>query len=133
LKSHDVTHLAIDEDGSDEDGSDEDGSGVVGGPLAVDRDGVPVERVGGEGHEVIVRDDDIPDSDLATVDGIPCTTALRTVIDIAPDVDPAHLELIVRDCLARQLFTVAEARRRLAQPGMATRAGADLLGRVLPA
>jgi hypothetical protein len=77
-------------------------------------------------------DDDIPDHDTTTVHGIPCTTALRTVIDIAPDVEPAHLERIVHDCLDRRLFTVDEARGRLAQPDMATRAGAQILRRVLP-
>jgi hypothetical protein len=81
---------------------------------------------------VIVHYDDIPASDLTTVDGIPCTTALRTVIDIAPDEDSEHLAEIVQDCLARGLFTVEEARRRLAQPDMATRPGAELLRRVLP-
>jgi hypothetical protein len=84
------------------------------------------------GQEVIVHCDDIPASDRTTVSGIPCTTALRTVIDIAADVDLAHLETIVRDCLDRRLFTVDEARRRLSQPDMATRAGAVLLRRVLP-
>ena len=82
--------------------------------------------------DVIVHYDDIPASDVTTVSGIPCTTALRTVIDIAADVDLAHLENIVRDCLERRLFTVDEAWRRLSQPDMATRAGAALLRRVLP-
>ena len=59
------------------------------------------------------------------------TTPIRTVIDIAPDVDRAHLERIVQDCLARRLFTVEEAWTRLRQPDMALRRGAELLRRVL--
>ncbi len=93
----------------------------------IDADGVLVERRRVGGQEVIVHYDDIPASDVTTVDGIPVTTPLRTVIDIAPDVDPDHLDQIVRDCLDRKLFTIDEARCRLAQPDMATRRGAALL------
>jgi len=116
----------------DEDGPDEDEADDVGEPLFVDGNGVLAEqrRIGGQ--EVIVRYDDIPESDITTVDGIPCTTALRTVIDLAPEVEPAHLDEMVRDCLDRRLFTVDEAWRRLAQPDMATRPGAELLRGVLP-
>jgi hypothetical protein len=122
----------FDEDGPDEDELDDDDSDGAGEPLMVNRDGVLIERRWVGEQEVIVHYDDIPASDRTTVSGIPCTTALRTVIDIAADVDLAHLETIVRDCLDRRLFTVDEARRRLSQPDMATRAGAVLLGRVLP-
>ena len=122
----------FDEDGPNEDEFDDDDSDGAGEPLMVDRDGLLIERRRVGGQEVIVHYDDIPASDVTTVSGIPCTTALRTVIDIAADVDLAHLETIVRDCLDRRLFTVDEARRRLSQPDMATRAGAVLLRRVLP-
>jgi hypothetical protein len=115
----------------DEDGPDDDSDGR-GEPLMVDRDGVLIERRWVGGQEVIVHYDDIPASDVTTVSGIPCTTALRTVIDIAADVDLPHLEEIVHDLLDRGLFTVDEARRRLSQPDMATRVGAELLRRVLP-
>jgi hypothetical protein len=74
---------------------------------------------------VIVRHDDIPAIDITTDDGIPCTTALRTVIDLAPEVEPKHLEEMVQDCVDRRLFTVDEAWRRLAQHVMATRPGAE--------
>jgi hypothetical protein len=84
-----------------------------------------------DGNEVIVRHDDIPASDLTTVDGIPCTTALRTVIDLAPEMEPAEFEELVRDALGRRLFTLDEARRRIEQPDMATRLGAALLRRFL--
>ena len=75
--------------------------------------------------------DDIPETDITTVKGIRCTTALRTVIDIAPEVDAEHLEVIVQDCLGRHLFTVDEAWTRLAEPDMVERPGAELLRRAL--
>lgn len=82
--------------------------------------------------EVIIHRDDVPESDVTTVRGIRCTTALRTVIDVAPDVEAEHLEEIVQDCLERGLFTVEEAWRRLAESDMADRRGAELLRRALP-
>ena len=100
-------------------------------PVGMDGNGVFVERVTVGGVDVVVRYDDLPDHDLTTVDGIPCTTALRTVIDIAPDVTSEHLLRIVRDCLQRGLFATDEAWRRLAEPDMATRAGAEMLRQAL--
>ncbi len=102
------------------------------GELGVDCNGLLTERVWLGGQEVIIHYGDVPDTDLTTVRGIPCTTALRTVIDVAPEVSAAHLEIIVRDCLERGLFTVEQAWRRLAGPDMADRRGAELLRRVLP-
>lgn len=124
----------FDEDGPDDDDLDDELDHDwerTAEPMMVDRDGILVERRWVGGAEVIVRYDDIPASDRTTVDGIPCTTALRTVIDIAPDVDREHLESIVRDFLARRLFTIDDAWRRLSQPDMATRVGAELLRHVL--
>jgi hypothetical protein len=92
-----------------------------------DANGVLTERKRVNGVEVIVHYDDIPEKDLTTVNGIPVTTALRTVIDLAPELDPAELVQAVDDCLARRLFTVEEARARLAEPDMANRLGATLV------
>jgi hypothetical protein len=80
-----------------------------------------------------IPDDDfyIPESDITTIDGLRCTTALRTVIDLAPELETTELKLIVRDCLDRQLFTPAEAMARVAQPDMLTRPGAELLRQLL--
>ena len=100
-------------------------------PLGVDGNGLLTERMSFGGHEVIIHRDDVPDSDVTTVKGIPCTTALRTVIDVAPDIDDEHLERILHDCLERGLFTVEEAWCRLAEPDMAERRGAELLRRAL--
>jgi hypothetical protein len=96
-----------------------------------DSNGCPVEYAWVGAQAVVVHYDDVPAKDLTIVHGIPCTTALRTVIDIAPDIDEARLQRIVRDCLERQLFTVEEARARIAERDMRRRSGALLLGRVL--
>jgi hypothetical protein len=100
--------------------------------LYVDANGCLTERRWIGGQEVIVHYDDIPETDITIVKGIPCTTALRTLIDIAPNVEIAHLAQMVADGLARRLFTVEEARARLADDDMVTRPGAALLRRVLP-
>jgi len=92
-----------------------------------DGNGCLTEHVSMGDSEVIVHYDDIPESDITTVDGIPCTTALRTVIDLAADLDADALQRMVDDALARDLFTVDEARARLARPDMLTRPGAQLL------
>jgi hypothetical protein len=97
-----------------------------------DSNGRPTEVVLIGGDEVVVHYDDVPQKDRTVVNGIPCTTALRTVIDVAPDVEPDDLVRIVDDCLRRRLFTIDEARDRLAEADMATRPGALLVGAVLP-
>jgi hypothetical protein len=83
------------------------------------------------GQPVLVHYDNMPAKDITTVRGIPCTTALRTVIDLAPDVDRRHLERMVTDCLDRRLFTVEEAKARLDEDDMLTRPGTQLLRTVL--
>ena len=100
-------------------------------PFGVDGNGVPTELFMFNGVPVVVHQDEIPASDITEVHGIPCTTALRTVIDIAPEVDRGHLQAIVDDALQRRLFSLDEARHRLAQPDMTTRPGAILLRAVL--
>lgn len=113
----------------DEDGPDPDLSLVE--PLGVDGNGLLTERMWLGEQEVIIHRDDVPATDITTVCGIRCTTALRTVIDIAPDVGTADLEVIVEDCLKRGLFTIEEAWRRLAEPDMVDRRGAEILRRLL--
>ena len=117
----------------DEDGPEEDDLEPP-DPLHVDEDGTLVEvRVIG-GQEFLVRYvDELPEKDRSVVDGIPCTTALRTVIDLAADpaIDEAGLDRIVNQFLDRGLFTVAEARARIAEPDMCRRRGAALVGGAL--
>ena len=103
------------------------------GDVFVDADGDlgEVRRLGDQ--EVIVHYEDIPEKDMTVVDGIPCTTARRTVIDIAVDTQKEELVGIVRDCLDRRLFDVSEARARIAEDDMRDREGAKILGRTLDA
>lgn len=102
-------------------------------PFGVDGNGLLTERVWIGGVEVIVHQDDLPETDVTTVDGIRCTTALRTLIDVAPDSSAAHLEQMLQDCLVRGLFSVEEAWRRLAEPDMIERRGAQMVCRALSA
>jgi hypothetical protein len=95
--------------------------------IGVDANGCLTERIHLGGQDVIVHYDDIPDSDITSVHGIRCTTPLRTVIDIAPEMSGAELERIVRDCLDRRLFSREEALARTAEPDMLSRRGAQLL------
>jgi len=100
--------------------------------LYFDSNGSLTEVLRLDGQEVVVHYDDLPDKDITVVRGIPCTTALRTVIDIAPDLDRAQLHRVVENCLDRRLFSVQEARERLLEADMVGRPGADLLRRQLP-
>jgi hypothetical protein len=100
-------------------------------PLGVDGNGLLTERMWLGEQEVVIHRGDVPETDITTVDGIRCTTALRTVIDLAPEVSASHLERMVRDCLERGLFTLEEARRRVAEPDMVGRRGAEALRRLL--
>jgi hypothetical protein len=102
------------------------------GDMYIDANGCLTEVVALGSQKVVIHYDDIPESDITTVDGLRVTTALRTVIDVAPRTSKPELKRIVRDCLDRGLFTVEEALTRLAQPDMASRRGAQLLRRVLP-
>jgi hypothetical protein len=100
--------------------------------FSVDANGFPTERIVVGGQDVLIHYVDIPESDITTIDGLPCTTALRTVIDIASGIDTPELERIVRDCLERTLFSLDEAMARIAEPDMATHPGAPLLRQALP-
>ena len=88
-----------------------------------------VRRVGDQ--EVIVHYKHIPEKGTTVLDGIPCTTALRTVINIAADTGEEELVRIVRECLDRGLFDVSEARARIGEDDMRDRRGAKILGRTL--
>jgi len=101
------------------------------GPLGVGRDGALVERTQIGGVEVIIHHDDVPESDITTVQGIRCTTPVRTLIDLAPSTEPDHLREMVADMLDRGLMTKAEAWERLDQPDMQVRVGAEMLRQVL--
>ena len=108
------------------------GQRAGGDDLYIDVNGCLTERVLVGSQEVIVHYDDIPETDVTMVHGIRCTTPLRTVIDVAPELSSEDLERMVRHCLVRRLFSVGEALARIAEPDMLTRPGAALLRDALP-
>ena len=95
--------------------------------FGVDANGCPTEEFEVAGGSIVLRYEDIPESDVTTVDGIRVTTPLRTVIDLAAELDAAELDRMVQTCLTRRLFSVAEANVRLGEPDMASRPGARIL------
>ncbi len=99
--------------------------------FGVDSNGCPTELVVIGDQEVLIHYDDIPESDITIVDGLRCTTPLRTVIDLAPDLDRTELENIVRECLERELFTVQDALERVSRPDMTTRPGSAIIRQLL--
>lgn len=70
----------------DEDGSDDLDAAT--GPPGVDGNGAPTELRSVGGVPVIVHHADLPESDITTVHGIRCTTPVRTLIDLAPELPP---------------------------------------------
>jgi hypothetical protein len=78
-------------------------------------------------QRVIIYYRHLPEKDLTVVRGVPCTTALRTVIDIAPMLPADNLRRAVEDCLRRRLFTVSEALARTAEDDLVSDVGAILL------
>lgn len=95
--------------------------------LGVDANGCLTERVTIRSQTIVLHHDRIPESDITLVGGVPCTTAIRTVIDIAAELQPAELETVMNDCLDRGLFTIDEMKSRLSDPDMAWRHGAGRL------
>ena len=114
----------------DEDGADPGDRG--GEPLGVDGNGCPTEHLRFGASDVVIHFDDIPETDIAVVDGMRCTTALRTLIDLAPELELADLESMMSTSLRRGQFTVEEAWNRLSQSDMVGRPGAEILRAVLP-
>jgi hypothetical protein len=101
--------------------------------MYIDSNGCPTERIRVGGHEIVVHYDDLPESDVTTFRGVRCTTPIRTVIDIAPEMHSSELQRIIRDFLDRGLFTVDEALARIDQPDMAARVGARMVRSALAA
>ena len=101
------------------------------GDAWIDDDGCLNERTHIGGQEVIVRYDDIPESDITSLNGLRITTALRTVIDIAAQLDADEFEEVVANALGRGLFTPVEAIARCSEPDLRARAGAIRLRQLL--
>lgn len=121
----------FDEYGPVEDDEDRDIDDLPVGDVFIDSNGVPAERYKFGEQSLVIHYDDIPEKDRTVVNGMPCTTALRTAIDIAPDLGFAEFKDIVNEWLERRLFTVEEARARIAERDMVNRPGARILARIL--
>jgi very-short-patch-repair endonuclease len=80
---------------------------------------------------VVVHRGTVDATDRRMRDGIPVTSAARTVIDLAGRLDSEMLEAVVEDVLHRGLTTPAMLERRLEALGGKGRAGAGRLRRVL--
>ena len=65
------------------------------------------------------------------VDGLRCTTPLRTVIHLVAELDHHELERMIDECLERRLFTAQEGFERVAQPDLLHRPGARRFAEVL--
>jgi very-short-patch-repair endonuclease len=63
------------------------------------------------------RTDHLPPEDVAQRYGIPVTSPLRTVLDLAGDLEYAPLRRLVREAQSRKLVDLAELTRRLRGPG----------------
>lgn len=77
----------------------------------------------------IVHRNNLPPVDLTEVEGIPVTTAARTLIDIAPIVSRDALEEALDDGLRRGVFSIPRLRWRLDELGR--RRGAAVLRNIL--
>jgi len=83
-------------------------------PFGVDGNGLLTERMSLGDMQVVIHRDDVPETDITTVKGIRCTTALRTVIDLAPEVAPTHL---AKHGAGLSRTRIVHRRRSLASPG----------------
>lgn len=97
----------------------------------IDGNGCFTERKRIGGQEVVVHYDDLPDSDVTVIGGIPVTTIVRTLIDCAPEMERDEFVAMLRSSLDRRLFQPVEAYARIAEPDMQGRAGTKTLGEEL--
>lgn len=95
--------------------------------LGIDANGCLTRLTHIDGNPVLIHYDDVPESDMETVRGVRTTTPLRTVIDLAAQLSDLDLENLVDDAMDHGLFTREEAVRRVTQPDMANRRGAQVL------
>jgi hypothetical protein len=77
--------------------------------------------------EVVIRQADIPERDILTVRGVPCTRPPRVLLEIASELEPDQLDDVLEDWLARKLLTVPEVRARAAEEDLRDREGTRLV------
>jgi very-short-patch-repair endonuclease len=76
---------------------------------------------------ILHRVSELPSVDVTVLDGIPVTTAARTLIDLAAVVDRDLLEEALDDALSRKLFSLRRLRWRMVAVGGSGRAGLPTL------
>ncbi len=79
---------------------------------------------------MVHRSQSLPAEDRTVIEGIPCTRAARTIIDLASALEQRQLELALEDALRRRLLNVSWVERRLRTLG-STRWGSRYLSRLL--
>src|SRR6266849_5528785 len=62
---------------------------------------------------LVHRSQSLPTEDITVIEGIPCTRAARTIIDLASALEKQQLELVLEDALRRRLINVNWVYRRL--------------------
>lgn len=82
-------------------------------------------------HDEVHSSIDLPKTDLTVVDGIACTTAVRTVIDVAGRLSARAAEELVDTAIARGLVTVRQLERRSTELACPRRRGCAVVLRVL--
>jgi hypothetical protein len=101
------------------------------GDLFIDANGCLAERKMVGDIPVVLHYDDVPESDVATINGLRVATPLRTVIDLAAQMSLEDTADLVDDYVTRGLFTLDDARARLAAEDMRRRPGAIVLRQLL--
>ncbi len=80
---------------------------------------------------LVHRSRSLPSEDKTVIEGIPCTRAARTIIDLSSAIDARQLELALEDALRRRLVQVPWVYRRLRALGTIGRHGSRSLARFL--
>ncbi len=73
----------------------------------------------------------LPPIDVVTHEGVPVTSATRTLIDLSAALDRSALQRVLSHCLGRRLTTTTFATRRLDAIGRQGRAGTAMLSALL--
>lgn len=94
---------------------------------------VPQNRYYRTGSAIAHRSLDLTAADQTVLDGIPLTTATRTLLDVGAVVGPATLEIMVDQALNRRLTTIDALVRRFLQVARRGRRGVGRLRPILDA
>ncbi|MCU0272319.1 MAG: hypothetical protein MUE34_03715, partial [Acidimicrobiales bacterium] len=82
---------------------------------------------------VVHRSKDLLPQDVELVDGIPCTSVARTLVDAGAVLQDRTVERLLERALVRQLVTIAEVRDFMDRVAARGRRGVGVMRRVLEA